>query len=95
MLTDNALGTVSVENSGELRIGFVEKLSNLITGAGSLVKTGGGITHVTREAAGYTGDTLVEQGGLILGDDKNDVTLASAAVTVEKNGLFGGHGGQR
>lgn len=65
-LTDNALGTSSVENSGELRIGFIEKLSNLITGAGNLVKTGGGITHVTGEAAGYTGDTLVEQGGLIL-----------------------------
>lgn len=48
---------------------------------------------MTQDAANYTGDTLVEQGGLILGDGENEVTLASGQVTVSENGLFGGYGG--
>lgn len=92
-MSDNSLGTAAISNEGALRIGFIEKLSNIITGSGSLTKTGGGVTTMTQDAANYTGDTRVEQGGLILGDGENEVTLASGQVTVGENGLFGGYGG--
>lgn len=92
-MSDHSLGDAAISNEGELRIGFIEKLSNQITGSGSLTKTGGGVTTMTQDAANYTGDTLVEQGGLILGDSENAVTLASGQVTVGENGLFGGYGG--
>jgi len=50
---------------------------------------------LSQDAAGYTGTTAVNGGGLLLGTADAAVTLASAQTDVAEGALFGGFGGTK
>ena len=89
-LTTGTLGlgtaTVLVEANGTLnfRRSNLYSVSNAITGAGTIVKSGAG-TVILTNVAGFTGSTLVEDGQLTIQGD------FGGAITVD-GGILGGTG---
>ena len=66
-------------------------VNQAITGTGSLTKRGDGVLTLNA-ANSYTGGTLVERGGLIVGDADHSNASVLGAVTVRNGGFIGGAG---
>ncbi len=88
------LGQAAIHNDGTLTLNSAGDwtVSNVIQGAGNLVKTGAGSATLTADSAGLTGDTDIQQGNLTLGSVQAPVTLASRSVTVGESGQLSGFG---
>ncbi|MCU6420513.1 autotransporter outer membrane beta-barrel domain-containing protein [Klebsiella aerogenes] len=89
------LGSAAIVDNGLLALneGVQGLLSNSLTGSGDVDKNGSGLVTMTADAAQYTGTTNLNAGGLQLGNNGNDVILASSTVNVAQGAQFGGFGG--
>ena len=86
--TAGTLGAGNVTNNAAMIFNRSDDttVDNLISGTGSLVKTGAG--NMTLSASNtYNGATRVAEGGLVVNG-----SIASSAVTVQNSGLLGGSG---
>ena len=86
--TAGTLGAGNVTNNAAMIFNRSDDttVANLISGTGSLVKTGAG--NMTLSASNtYNGATRVAEGGLVVNG-----SIASSAVTVQNSGLLGGSG---
>lgn len=88
------LGTAAVLDSGTLVLNANDcwSLKNSVTGSGSVVKNGSGSVTLD-EAAQWTGTTVINSGGVILGSADKAMMLASQQVNVQKDGRLSGYGG--
>lgn len=79
-----------ISNNGNVVFNHADDytFNNVISGTGTVEKDGAGNVILTKDQT-YTGDTTVNSGALIL---TNDITLASANVTVAEKSTFGGYG---
>ncbi|MDE7590822.1 autotransporter outer membrane beta-barrel domain-containing protein [Enterobacter bugandensis] len=87
------LGGATVRDAGTLNLTNDHDwtLSNSVTGAGNLVKNGGGVVTLTLASAAYTGSTRINQGGVTFGSRSQPVTMATSEVNVS-NGFLAGNG---
>ena len=86
--TSGSLGSGAVTNNAAMIFNRSDDatVANLISGTGSVVKTGAG--NMTLSAIStYSGTTRVAGGGIIING-----SIADSAVTVESGGLLGGSG---
>ncbi|NIK87129.1 autotransporter-associated beta strand protein [Rhizomicrobium palustre] len=65
--------------------------SGVISGAGSLAVSGGGIV-ILNGSNTYTGPTTVTAGSLIIGDSTHQSATVLSGVTVSNNAIIGGYG---
>ncbi|MCZ0576317.1 autotransporter outer membrane beta-barrel domain-containing protein [Escherichia coli] len=88
------MGRSSVDNSGLLVLNSTTdwQLENNISGSGNVRKTGVGSLTVGSNA-GWTGETDINEGSLILGKADAPAMLASSQVNIAKNGTLSGSGG--
>jgi outer membrane autotransporter barrel domain len=88
------LGTAEVKNSGSLVLNSATDwdLDNSVTGTGSVTKLGSGTITVGSNAA-WTGETNIDQGGLLLGSEDAPVMLSSTQVNIAEQGTLSGFGG--
>ncbi|WP_140918504.1 autotransporter outer membrane beta-barrel domain-containing protein [Limnobaculum xujianqingii] len=89
------LGSASIDNQGELYLTANNSwvLENDIYGNGDLYKQGASMMIVNRDLT-YTGNTTVEDGTLVIGDntDSTGALSASAQVKVLSGAVLGGSG---
>ena len=88
------LGDAQVSDVGSLVLNSEStwQLDNEIYGQGSVTKTGTGTITVGDNAA-WTGQTVIEQGRLELGQADSPVVLASTQVTIHDGAVLSGSGG--
>ncbi|MGV4201159.1 autotransporter outer membrane beta-barrel domain-containing protein [Citrobacter murliniae] len=88
------LGSADVSNTGSLVLNSDTdwQLNNDVYGSGRVTKLGAGSVTVGDNAA-WTGQTDIEQGGLVLGNATSPVILASSQVNVATFGMLSGVGG--
>lgn len=93
-LTADSLGAAAVHNSGSLVLNDDDnwRLDNAVYGSGRVTKLGTGTIALGNNAA-WTGQTDIEQGGLLLGNNASPATLASTQVNIAKSGMLAGIGG--
>lgn len=92
-LTADSLGKAEVHNSGSLVLSSNNnwQLDNAIYGSGRVTKLGTG-TIALGDNAAWTGQTDIEQGGLLLGNNASPATLDSTQVNIAKPGMLAGIG---
>ncbi len=69
------------------------QLDNRVTGAGSFIKDGPGILVIDTAMQDFTGDSRVEAGTLVIGDDTmSGSVLGGTALQVDEDGVLSGTG---
>lgn len=92
-LTADSLGEAEVHNSGSLVLSSDNswRLDNAVYGSGRVTKRGTG-TIALGDNAAWTGQTDIEEGGLLLGNNASPASLASTQVNIAKPGMLAGIG---
>lgn len=83
------LGSATVYDKGSLNLATDTDwtLNNTVTGSGNLAKQGIGVVTLTAASAAYTGKTQINQGGLVLGNRRQPLTLATSEVNIDQGFL--------
>ena len=89
------LGNATVLLDGVMKVdsGSDWQFSNMLSGTGSLEKSGAGTLTLTTDAAAYTGRTDITAGGFVLGAADAPVTLQSQQVNIANQAYLAGNGG--
>lgn len=89
------LGSAAMTNNGDLHLTADQswELANVVTGSGNLEKLGTQSLIVNRELA-YTGETNINAGQLVLGDNTSAAGILSGngAVNIASGATLGGNG---
>jgi autotransporter family porin len=91
----NQIGSAAIQNSGTTTFNIdtgALNLTNAITGAGTVVKDGAG-TLLIDTAQAYTGNTLINNGLMVVGSASSaGASLASGQIDIKATGALGGYG---
>ena len=87
-------GNISIANDANVTFYRANDIifSNIISGAGSLTKKGGGTLTLTGYSKDYFGTTTVEEGKLLVGDSATPWAKIAGAVDVLSGAMLGGYG---
>lgn len=87
------LGSASINDAGTLNLSTDSNwaLNNSVTGNGNLHKEGAGVVTLTQKSAAYTGETVINGGGIAFGSRGNPLTLSTSGVNIN-NGFLAGNG---